>query len=431
MGTKVILDNIHGQQSGRGRGDEAVSGAPLDGIRVLELAAQLSGPYGAMVLADLGADVIKIESPQRPDPARLVPSGRVGDQTTYYLSLNRNKRSVLLDLKDPAGHDAFLGLVDRADVVLDNFRPGVTERLAVDHASLAGRNPGIVTCSLSGFGETGPERDRPAYDYLMQALAGTMDLTGEPGGPPTKYGISVVDHVGGLFAVIGILAALAARDRDPRHRGRHVDIGLFDTHLSLLTYLAADLLNGGQPPTRQHHSAHPRLVPAQLFQTADGWIVVMPLANHFFPPLCAAIDRPELADDPRFVDAESRLRNRDELLALLEARFVERPTEHWLEALGARHVPSAPVQGVDEALAMEQVRAREMLVELTHPGYGVYRAVGDPVRISDRGPRTWRAAPLAGEDTVDVLTQLGGLGDDQIRDLADAGVIGAPREAAP
>jgi formyl-CoA transferase/CoA:oxalate CoA-transferase len=373
----------------------------------LEVAGQLSGPYGAMVLADLGAEVIKVESPRRPDPARLVPSTKVGGHTTYYLSLNRNKRSVGLDLKEPAGHEAFLQLVDTADVVLDNFRPGVTERLGIDHDRLSARNPRIITCSLSGFGHTGPDRGRPGYDYLMQALAGTMALTGDPSGPPAKYGISVVDHVGGLFAAIGVLAAIAARDRDPQGAGRSVDVALLDTHVSLLSYLAADLLNGGGVPERQRLSAHPTLVPAQAFPTADGYVVVMPLANHFFPPLCEAVAMPELASDPRFLDAASRLAHRDELLPLLERRFAERTTHEWVERLSAHEVPVAPVQSVAEALAMPQVQARDMVVQLEHPAYGAYRAVGNPIKISGSGPQPLAPAPTAGQDTREVLGALG------------------------
>ncbi len=385
----------------------------LEGIRVLELAAQLSGPYGAMVLADLGADVIKVESPSRPDAARTVPSAMVGDQATYYLSLNRNKRSVLLDLKDEQSREAFLALVVSSDVVLDNFRPGVMERLGLDHARLSEVNPGIITCSLSGFGQTGPERERPGYDYLMQALAGTMSLTGEPDGPPTKYGISVVDHVGGLFAAIGILAALAARDRHPERRGQSVDVALLDTHLSLLSYVAAEVMNGGKVPQRHSMSAHPSLVPAQAFRTADGHVVVMPLANHFFPPLCDALDLSDLARDPRFVDGAQRLRHREELLALLAAQFGECSTEEWVRRLEDHGVPAAPVQTVTQALEMEQVHARDMMVELSHPVYGDYRAVGNPLKLSD-AVQPMRAAPTIGQDTAEVLTELAGLSSEAV-----------------
>lgn len=396
--------------------------APLAGVRVLELTTQLSGPYGAMVLADLGADVIKVESPQRLDAARTVPSTRIDGQTTYYLSLNRSKRSALLDVKSADGYEAFLRLIDNADVVLDNYRPGVMSRLKIDHEHLAARNPSIITCSITGFGETGPDRDRPGYDYLMQALAGSMSLTGDPDGPPTKYGISVVDHVGGLFAATSICAALAGRDRDPQRRGCHLDLALLDTHLSLLSYLACEWLNGGELPERQRMSAHPRLVPSQLFETADSYIVVMPLAEHFFPALCDAIEMPALAQDERFVDAEGRLRNRTDVLEVLERRFTQRKSQEWLDVLAEHGVPAAPVQTVAEALEMEQVRVRDMVVELEHPEYGTYRAVGNPVKISDAEPPPLVAAPPAGYDTVDVLTSVAGLPVEKVDELHERGV---------
>lgn len=383
---------------------ETATGTPvLDGVRVLDLTQQLSGPFATMILGDLGAEVIKIESPERPDPARSVPGERVGGQTSYYISLNRNKRSVTLDLKDPDDRQAFYTLVQDADIVLDNFRPGVTVRLQVDHETLVKYNPQIVTCSLTGFGETGPERARPGYDYLMQALAGTMGLTGEPDGPPTKYGVSVVDHVGGLFAVIGVLAALVPGRARAGAAGRHIDLSLFDTHLSLLSYVAGDLLNGGPLPQRQPLSAHPRLVPSQVFQTADGWIVLMPLAEHFWPRVCAALGRDELATDPRFNNAAARLRNRKELLELLDAQLRTSTTAEWMDRMVAADVPAAPVQSVADALAMPQVQARDMVVELTHPSYGHYRAVGNPVKISGSGPPLLKAAPEFGEDNADVL----------------------------
>jgi crotonobetainyl-CoA:carnitine CoA-transferase CaiB-like acyl-CoA transferase len=378
----------------------------LDGIRVLDLTQQLSGPYAGMILADLGADVIKVEAPHRPDPARVVPGQRIGGHSSYYLSLNRNKRSVALDLKDPCDHEAFMRLVEKSDVVLDNFRPGVTTRLGVDRAALEARNPAVVTCSVTGFGETGPERSRPGYDYLMQALAGSMDLTGEPDGPPTKYGLSVVDHVGGLFAVIGVLGSLLSR-RAPQAPGRHVDVSLLDSHFSMLSYLAADLLAGGEPPARQRLSSHPRVVAAQVYRTADGWLVLMPLAEHFWPRLCGALDADDLVQDPRFVDAEARLAHRDELLAILEPLVASRTTAEWMNLMVAADVPAAPVQSVAEAIAMPQTTAREMVVELAHPAYGPYRAMGNPVKISASGPALVRGAPELGEHNGEVLDALG------------------------
>lgn len=376
-----------------------------------------------MILADLGADVIKIESPSRPDPARSVPSTHVGDQTTYYLSLNRNKRSVLIDLKDPDGLEAFYGLVKEADVVLDNFRPGVTDRLGIDYDTLARHNPHIITCSLSGFGETGPDSGRPGYDYLMQALAGTMDLTGEPDGPPTKYGISIVDHVGGLFAVIAIQAALTARDRDADGKGSHIDLGLLDTHLSLLTYLACDWLNGGELPKRQRMSAHPRLVGNQLFRTSDGHMVVMPLTEGFFRLLCETIDLSELLDDRRFCNAEARRRHGNDLLEILESRFKERSTEEWIELLSNHGVPAAPVQTVADALEMQQVQDREMVIEMQHPAYGNYQMLGNPIKIAGYQARR-DPAPTFGEHTREVLTGLTDLTSAQVDGFVARGVFG-------
>lgn len=377
---------------------------PLEGVRILDLTHMLSGPYAAMLLGDLGADVVKVESPRRPDRARSVPPWRVGDQSAYYLSLNRNKRSVTLDLKEPPDRERFLELVRTADVVFENFRPGVADRLGLDQATLEAHNPDVVVCSLSGFGQTGPWRDRPAYDYLVQALAGTMSLTGDPTGPPTKYGVSIVDHVGGLFAVIGILSALVSRERGRGNRA--VDVSLFDSHLSLLSYLAGWQLNCDAVPTRHRSSAHPTLVPSQVFETGDGHIVIMVLAEHFWEPMCGALGMPEIAHDPRFTDATERLAHRDELVTILEKRLREASTKYWLDALVDAGVPSAPVQSVPEALRGEQVRAREMVLELHHPQYGTYRAIANPVKFSGSGPPPARPAPLLGEHTQELLKEL-------------------------
>jgi CoA:oxalate CoA-transferase len=375
----------------------------LEGVTVLELGVQLSGPYGGMLLADLGADVIKVESPSSPDPARVVPGAWVGTESAYFLSLNRNKRSVALDLKSEAGLDQFLALVERADVLLCNYRPGVLERLGLGLDVLRARNPALITCSITGFGETGPDRDRPGYDYLVQALVGTMALTGEPDGPPTKYGISVVDHVGGLFAAFAISSALVARSADPDGRGRHLDVPLFDGHLSMMTYLAGNLLNGGTVPERQAMSAHPTLVPAQLFRTADDHIVIMPLVQHFFPLLCDAIGQPDWATDPRFIDPAARLTNREELIGRLSEIIATETTAVWAARLTEAGIPVAPVQRLDEALAMPQVTAREMVVELHHDAYGSYRAVGNPIKVDPPTRVRLEPAPVLGEHNREIL----------------------------
>lgn len=375
---------------------------PLNGVRILDLTHMLSGPYASMLLGDLGADVVKVESPDRPDRARSVPPWRVGDQSAYYLSLNRNKRSVTLDLKAPGDLKRFLSLVRSADVVFENFRPGVADRLGIGRAELEAHNPDIIVCSLSGYGQSGPWKDRPAYDYLVQALAGTMSLTGDPDGPPTKYGVSIVDHVGGLFAVIGILTAMVSRQRGGELRA--VDVSLYDSHLSLLSYLAGWQLNCNAVPTRQAASAHPTLVPSQVFDTADGHVVIMVLADHFWPPMCHALQMPQLAADPRFADAASRLTHRDELASILSERLREEPTAHWVDALVAAGVPAAPVQSVPDALAGEQARARDMVLQLRHPHYGAYQAVGNPLKFPG-AQMPARPAPLLGEHTEEVLAE--------------------------
>jgi crotonobetainyl-CoA:carnitine CoA-transferase CaiB-like acyl-CoA transferase len=375
----------------------------LEGVTVLELGVQLSGPYGGMLLADLGADVIKVESPTNPDPARVVPGTWVGSESAYFLSLNRNKRSIAIDLKSEAGLEQFLALVERADVVLCNYRPGVLERLGLGVDVLRARNRSLITCSVTGFGETGPDIDRPGYDYLVQALVGTMALTGEPDGPPTKYGISVVDHVGGLFAAFAISSALVARAADPERRGRHLDVPLFDGHLSMMTYLAGNLLNGGTVPERQPMSAHPTLVPAQLFETADDHVVIMPLAQHFFPLLCEAIERPEWVVDPRFIDPAARLANRDDLIGDLSEIIRTETTATWVTRLSEAGIPVAPVQSLDQALAMPQVHAREMVIELHHEAYGTYRAVGNPIKVDPPSRVRREPAPLLGEHNRQIL----------------------------
>ena len=373
---------------------------PLEGIRILELAHMLAGPYGTLLLADLGADVVKIESAERPDLARGMPGCQVGGETAYFHSLNRNKRSVALDLKSEAGHRAFLRLVEGADVVVDNFRAGVMKRLRLDFERLRGVNPRIVTCSITGFGADGPRQDLPAYDYLIQAMAGTMSLTGDPDGPPTKFGISIVDHTSGLMAAFAILAAL--RGVAETGVGRHVDLALFDIHLSMLTYLAADYLNCGVEPQRHASSAHPYIVPSQLFAARDGYLIVMPMADHMWVKLCDALELADLGRDPDLRTAAGRLAHRERVTSGIAARLAELPTGEAVGRLVGSGVPAAPVNSVPEALADPQVAARGMVVEAE----GV-RLLGNPVKLSDVPERPPRPGPGLGEHTREILREAG------------------------
>ncbi len=393
---------------------------PLAGIKILDLTHFLSGPFCAMILGDLGAEVIKIEDPAHPDDARSVPPYQVNGQSTYYLSLNRNKKSLTLDLKSSKGLEVFDELVkSHADVVLDNFRPGVTRKLKVDYPRLRQLNPRIICCSISGYGQTGPYAERPGYDYLMQALSGTMSLTGEPDQPPAKTGVSVVDHIGGIFAAVGILAALAGRAATGV--GRQVDISLLDSQISTLSYLAANFLNHGAVPERQARSAHPYVVPCQNFQTSDGWLSITPMAQKFWEKLCDALGQPDLRLDPRFATREARFRHKAELLAVLDPIFRSRPVDEWVERLLAHGVPAAPVNDLPKALANPQVAAREMIKEMQHPAYGLVRVLGNPVKV-EGSPDRVEPAPLLGQHTAELLKSILGYSDETVQELHAQGV---------
>jgi len=373
---------------------------PLADIRVLELTHYLAGPYCTLFLADLGADVIKIESPGHPDLGRNMPGCRVDGEPAYFHCLNRNKRSVALDLKSERGRAAFYRLVERADVVVDNFRHGVMERLGAGPAALREKNPRLVTCSLTGFGATGPKRDLPAYDYLIQAMSGIMSLTGDPGGKPTKYGISIVDHTSGLLGAFAILAAL--RGSEQSGVGRHVDLALLDSHVHMLTYLAADYLNCGLEPERYEDSAHPYIVPSQRFSTRDGDVVIMPMADRMWSALCEAFELVELAEDPQLATAPGRLDNRERVIRVLAAEFARRNTDETVALLTRHGVPVAPVNSVPQILADPQIEARGMVVEA-----GGVKMVGNPVKLSDVDEEPLRPAPHLGEHTREVLLEAG------------------------
>jgi crotonobetainyl-CoA:carnitine CoA-transferase CaiB-like acyl-CoA transferase len=382
---------------------------PLAGLRVLELTHYLAGPYCTLFLADLGADVVKIESPEHPDLGRTMPGCRIEGEPAYFHCLNRGKRSVALDLKDEAGRSAFYRLVQIAHVVVDNFRNGVMERLGADSKSLLRINPRLVTCSLTGFGATGPKRDLPAYDYLIQAMSGMMSLTGDPGGKPTKYGISIVDHTSGLMGAFAILAAL--RGVELTGQGRHVDLALLDSHVHMLTYLAADYLNCGMVPERYEDSAHPYIVPSQRFSTRDGDLVIMPMADRMWLQLCEALGLRDLEADRELRTAAGRLKNRERVIGRLAEELARRDTAPTIELLLAHGVPAAPVNSVPEILADPQIEAREMVVE----GDGV-RMLGNPVKLSGADPPSYRRAPHLGEHTEEVLLAAG-LSPDEVQML--------------
>jgi crotonobetainyl-CoA:carnitine CoA-transferase CaiB-like acyl-CoA transferase len=403
-------------------GPEPLVTLPLADVRVLSVEQFGAGPWATLQLADLGADVIKIEDPvSGGDVGRYVPPFQEGEDSLFFETFNRGKRSISLDLRHPSGRAVFEDLVRGADAVHSNLRGDQPNRLRLRYADLRDVNPRIVCCSLSGFGMTGPRAGEGGYDYVMQGLAGWMSLTGEPDGPPTKSGLSLVDLSGGYVSALALVAGLWRARRDGV--GCDCDIALFDTALAELMYVGTWAATTGYEPPRRHNSAHPSLVPFQNFATADGWIVIACPKEKFWHALCAVLGRPDLAGDERFAGFAGRDRNRDELLAELDAAFATRPTAAWLEALAAAGVPSAPVNDVATALADPQAIARGAVLEAEHERFGTVRTIASPLRVGDER-RPAERAPRRGEHTAEVLAELCGYDADEVKALAAAGAFG-------
>jgi crotonobetainyl-CoA:carnitine CoA-transferase CaiB-like acyl-CoA transferase len=399
-----------------------ITGAlPLDGLRILAATQLGAGPFGMMFLADLGAEVIKIEDPSSGgDEARRVPpfADPAAHDGLYYQAFNRGTRSLTLNLRHPEGQALLRQLVSRADAVFNNLRGDLPARLGLDYAALRDANPRVVCCSLTGFGRTGPRRAEPAYDYLLQAYAGFMSVTGEPDAPPTKCGVSIVDFAGGMLSALALMIGL--------HRARatgvgcDVDVSLLDAALSMLNYMALWSLNRDWRPVRHPLGQHQSLVPSQTFRTADGWLVIMVMKEKFWQRLVECLALPALGADPRFRTFADRLAHRDALIPLVEDAFRRRTTTEWLARLRGK-VPVAPVYTVDEALADEQAVARDMIVDVEHPVFGTLREVGCPIKLDGVVPRYAPGAPL-GADTAAILAEVG-VGGDALEGLRARGVV--------
>lgn len=389
---------------------------PLDGLTVLDLSTQLSGPYCSMLLGDLGADVIKVERPDRGDDARAFPPF-VNGESAPFMTFNRNKRSLTLNLKQPAGREICLRLAARADVLLENFRVGVAERLGLGYGQVSAVNPRIIYCSISGFGQTGPYRERGGFDLIAQGMSGLMSITGEETGPPLRVPIPLTDIGAGMFGAIGILAALRAREQTGR--GQWVDTSLFETPIAWSVYEAASYFATGEVPTRLG-AGHRASAPYQPFRTKDGWLNLGAAGQQFWPKICEVLGLPELVKDPRFATNPERVKHRKELAALLQERFDRETTAHWLSRLEAEGVPAGPILTYDQVFADPQVRHREMAVEVEHPVAGRTRALGVPVKLSENPARIRRPAPTLGQHTSEILKPLGYSDDDLARLRAEA-----------
>jgi crotonobetainyl-CoA:carnitine CoA-transferase CaiB-like acyl-CoA transferase len=387
---------------------------PLAGVRVVDLSRVLAGPYATMTLADLGADILKIEHPAGGDETRTWGPPFAAGESAYFLSVNRGKRSVALDLKDPEGLELALELCARADVVIENFRPGGAARLGLDYESVRRRRPSVVYCTISGFGAREP-RDRAGYDFTVQAESGLMAITGEPDGEPMKVGVAIVDVLAGLNAATAILAALHRRDLTGE--GDFVEVSLLDSAFAALVNVGANALLTGEEPLR-YGNAHPSIVPYQPFRGTDGWIAVAAANDGLYARLCTAIERPDLAADERYATNEARVLNRETLIAELEAVFAGRSTDDWERLLLAAGVPAGKIRGVGEALRAGQARTRRV----DHPTAGTVELVGPPFELESATLGAATPPPLLGQHTAEVLRELG-LDDERLALLEERGVI--------
>ena len=392
---------------------------PLEGVRILELGQIIAGTYGCQMLSDLGAEVIKIEAPEG-DLGRIPSVAPYKGISTLFLTFNRNKRSVVINLKTEAGRGLFYDLVKVSDVVIDNFRAGVLKRLKVDYATLSAINPRLIQCSVTGFGSEGAYKDYPALDIIIQAISGYLAITGEAGRPPARVGIPLGDLCGGIFSCEGILAALFQRERTGR--GCRIETSMFDGMLNLLSYMGTHYLSTGEVPTPQG-SAHEFTVPWQAFQAKDGYIVIATRQENFWRKLCAVLGEPGLAGDPRFATNPQRLQHRAVLVPMLETILRTRTVAEWLEKLRAAEVPAAPVNNLDGAFAEPPVAEREMIVEYDHPEVGRVRLPGNPIKFEGIERTISNPAPRLGEHTDAVLRDLLALPADEIAGLRRQGAI--------
>jgi formyl-CoA transferase/CoA:oxalate CoA-transferase len=397
---------------------------PLEDVTVLDLSHALAGPFCSTMLADFGATVIKLEPAGAGDIARSWGPPLPGGETSYFVSLHRNKKGIEVDLKHPRGTDLFFRMVERCDVVLENYRVGVLTRLGLGYETAAARNPGIIYCSVSGFGQDGPYRDRAALDLILQAESGMISVTGEPGGHGVRCGVSIADMTAGMYAAYGIMLALRVKEKTGR--GQAIDVSMLEGQLSLLGSMIGAYFADGEAPAPMG-TAYKALLPYQTFRTKTRDLALAVGSEKLWKVFCPVIGRPDMTDDPRYRTNADRVKNRDSLIQALQDVFSTRTYEEWEAVLLAAGVPMGAINSIGQVVEHPQVAARGTLVEMDHPRAGKVKMVGAPVRLSKTPGSVRTPAPMLGEHTDEVLRDLLGLGKDEITDLRNAGALGPPR----
>jgi formyl-CoA transferase len=393
---------------------------PLEGFRILDLSRILAGPYCSMLLGDLGAEVIKVERPGVGDDTRAWGPPFAAGESAYYLCANRNKKSITVNLKSPDGQEIIRQLARVSDVLLENFKVGELTELGLGYDQLKELNPGLVYCSITGYGQTGPDKDLPGYDFIIQGRGGVMSITGEPDGEPMKVGVAVVDITAGLFAANAIQAALLARARTGR--GQALDIALLDAQVAWLANVASNYLVSNKRPER-FGNGHPTIVPYQSFRARDGFFCLAVGNDGQWRKLCTMLKRSDLADDPRFATNPARVQQREALIPLLQEVFATADIAHWLREIAAAGIPCGPVQSIDQVFADPQVLQREMVWTVPHPTANAVRLVGSPLKLSETPVMLRSHPPLLGEHTNEVLTDLLGYSSEALARLRKDGAI--------